>query len=167
MASYVVMVPPGGAAAAPEERARAVRDGFAVFAFLAPLLWFLWHRMWIEALATLVVAVGLGLLSRVDAVSAALPVISLAVSALFGLEAQTLRMAALRRRGWRSWGVVEAGSRDEAEARYVAEAVAAQEARAASPAPARPAVANPPAGVPGRPPRTGPAFGLLDYPWKR
>ena len=47
MASYVVMEPPEGG----PEQAILVRDGFALLAFIMPFLWFLWHRMWLEALA--------------------------------------------------------------------------------------------------------------------
>src|SRR5690606_24655547 len=107
-----------------------VRDGFTVLAFLVPLLWFLWHRMWIEAglmLAVMLVLAGLDTMSSLPFLAG---FASLLVSFALGLEAPALRMAALRRRGWHAWGVVEASNRREAEWRYAAEAEPDAAARA-------------------------------------
>ena len=49
------------------------------------------------------------------------PLIALLVSVYFGLEGAALRVAALRRRGWREWGVVHAEGLDEAQARFAYE----------------------------------------------
>ena len=47
--------------------------------------------------------------------------LSLLVSLFAGLEGAALRIAALRRRGWREIGIVEADSEDDAETRYFLE----------------------------------------------
>ena len=70
MASYVVMVPPAGQGNRPDLDAAFVRDGFAFLAFFLPVLWLLWHRLWVEAVAALVreagVHVGTGFLATPD-----------------------------------------------------------------------------------------------------
>ena len=50
MASFVVMEPPLDRATRDE---LIVRDGFHWLGFFLPLLWFLWHRLWIEAAVVL------------------------------------------------------------------------------------------------------------------
>src|SRR6188474_1545756 len=111
MASWIVMQSP--------DRTRDadlafVRDGFSFLAFLVPPLWLLWHRLWIEALlAFAVLILGAGL-ERLTGFAAAVPLL---VSIFVGLEGNGLRVAALRRRGWRDWGVVDAEHLDDAETR--------------------------------------------------
>lgn len=153
MASYVVMEPPRTAAG----DAVLVRDGFAFPAFLIPVLWFLFHRMWIEALAAFAAALLLAALGTVPGWSAAATLMSLCVSLFAGLEARNLRLAMLRRRGWSEWGVIEAAGRDDAEIRYLAE-----RGRAAEPPSATVEVA-----APGSRREGGPALGLLSYPGAR
>lgn len=157
MASYVVMEPSG--ARGTVEDTVFVRDGFAFLAFLVPFFWFLWHRLWIEALATLALALLLGSLSTLVGVGAAV-LISLAVFLMIGLEATNLRILALRRRGWQERGVVEAANKADAEARYFSE----PESGEAHSAHDRP----PPAPATAAQRKSGdPALGLLGYPGAR
>lgn len=137
MASYVVMLPasggdldidrgPGvGAGLGPglgnDRAARAVfvRDGFSLVAFLIPLIWLLWQRLWIEAI--LVVAAGLLIALAGEAGGfgqGPVIVLSLLVNLLVGLEGNGRRVARLRRRGWDDAAVVWAPNLDEAEARF-------------------------------------------------
>jgi hypothetical protein len=154
MASYVVFEPPrGGAGPA------YVRDSFRWPAFLLPWLWLLWHRLWIEALIVLAAMLGLGALGERGGLSFATPWLSLLLSLLIGFEAAALRIRALRRRGWREWGVVEAATVDDAETRYLAET-----GQAALPPPPEPSGQRPAAP---RPLPSGPALGLLHYPGGR
>ena len=160
MASYLILEP--AATTDKAEKAIIVRDGFSIPAFILPLLWFLWHRMWLEALAFLVVGVLLAGLGQLPGFTMLAPLLSVFLYVLIGLEAQALRIASLRRRGWEVWGVVEAGNRDEAELRYAAE-VGRSPARkpivpAVAPAASRPA--------PSAPRPAGSTFGLIDYPRK-
>ncbi|GLS29796.1 Protein of unknown function [Mesorhizobium albiziae] len=122
MASYVVMQAEGGRGGDADD-AVFVRDGFAWLAFFVPVLWLLWHRLWIEAAFALAVTVGLTALGNVAGFGLASPLLSLLVSLYMGLEGAALRIAALRRRGWHEFGVVDADSLDAAETRYVIETV--------------------------------------------
>ncbi|TKT82790.1 DUF2628 domain-containing protein [Aquamicrobium sp. LC103] len=163
MASYVVMEPPSRG---PDDQAVIVRDGFHVFAFLAPFLWLLWHRLWIEAAIALVVAMAFGALGSVAGLGATGAALSLLVSIYVGVEGPALKLAALRRRGWRDWGAVEADGREDAEIRYLAEAYGREPSedtggteRAAAPI----SVSNTAYDTG----RSGPALGLFSYPGNR
>lgn len=160
MPIYIVMEP-AGSRAVDHDRTAYVRDGFSVIALLVPVIWLLWYRLWIEA--ALVFAAGLAL-GAVGQALHANPVAVLALSLLIGLyialEGPALRIAALRRRGWRERGVVNADNEQEAELRHLADGLfsdpheeAMIEARAADPRTQRGTV--------------GPALGLLDYPGSR
>ena len=155
MAAYVVMEPPARQSQDARDRAVFIRDGFSLLAFLVPPLWLLWHRLWIEALLALGLSVTLAALGEAVGLGLLAAGLSLLVSVYVGLEGPALRLAALRRRGWLETGLIEAGSRDEAEIRLFAGA----EPQAAPQAPH----AALPAGAP-RQVRQGPALGLLDYP---
>jgi len=159
MASYLVLEPPGNR---PDkaEKALVVRDGFSLLALIMPLLWFLWHRMWLEALAFLCLGLLLAGLGALPGFSMLASLFSLFLYIFIGLEAQVFRVASLRRKGWEVWGVVEAANRDEAELRYAAEIAGAPVQRPAAATPSAPRIA--PAGQ-----RPSPAaFGLVDYPRK-
>jgi hypothetical protein len=164
MASYVVMEPPartmGGKAGrnGRGERAVLVRDGFRFLAFLLPPVWLACHRLWIEALLVVAVSMALSGLGMMAGFGNAAPVLLLLVSLYAGLEGSTLLLARYRRRGWHEWGVVEADNAADAEIRYLAEALTAEDE---TPAPAPvPAAAATPRGV------AQPALGLLAYPGK-
>lgn len=152
MASYVVMEPPADRAPRDE---RIVRDGFHWLGFLLPFFWLIWHRLWIEAAVVVAIVLCLSLLTAQEGWAVAATALSLAVSFFVGLEGAALRLAALRRRGWREWGVVEAESVADAETRYLAEKTAPA-AEAGRP---RAIVAA----APGPVQDGGPALGLLGY----
>ncbi|MDI6027469.1 DUF2628 domain-containing protein [Corticibacterium sp. UT-5YL-CI-8] len=123
MSVYVVMEPPGQAGGKAFQDAVLVRDGFAFLAFIVPVFWLLWHRLWLEAAVALLVMVMISLASYgLHPVAASL--LSLLVSIYVGLEGQGMRIAALLRKDWAEWGTLVAGSRDEAELRYAAQAAA-------------------------------------------
>lgn len=160
MASFVVMERASGARPAPDGASSEmlmVRDGFHVLAFLLPVVWMLWHRLWIEALVAAAVTLGLGALVNYAGAGAAGAWASLLVSLFIGLEAPSARLAALRRRGWRDWGVVEAADAGEAETRYLAEAVREVGGDASFQPSARPV----------SPARPSSALGLFAYPGAR
>jgi hypothetical protein len=156
MASYVIFEPPG--APRPED-AVFVRDGFHWLAFIVPFFWFLWHRLWLEAGLVFAAMVGLSALEQVGGMQGIVAPISVLLSLGLGFEAPALRMAALRRRGWRERGVVEADGRDEAEIRYLADADTDMPASVPYPLSTAPAPTMPP-----RRPGAVPALGLFSYP---
>lgn len=158
MASFVVMERPGSSGGARDFE--VVRDGFHWLALIFPLFWFLFHRMWIEAVAVLLLGLGLGLLMDYAGLDWLWP-FSLAISLFAGFEASALRVAAMRRAGWHEWGVVEARSREEAELRYLEDSGIAG---ADLPTPEGASVAG--GGVSGRS-TPGPALGLFSYPGGR
>ena len=121
MASWIVFQPPqtGGAS---EQDPAFVRDGFSWLAFLFPPLWLIWHRLWIEAVAAFAVLLAATALERVEGLGLAASLAGLLVAIFIGLEGNGLRIVAFRRRGWRFWGVVDAGTEYDAEMRYAAEA---------------------------------------------
>ncbi|TKB22989.1 MAG: DUF2628 domain-containing protein [Mesorhizobium sp.] len=99
-----------------------VRDGFAWLGFLVPPLWLAWHRLWVEAALAFVAMGLLSMLGERLGQETAGSLLSLLVMLFVGLEGQGLRIAALRRRGWHEWGVVEADRLDDADVRYALEA---------------------------------------------
>jgi hypothetical protein len=122
MATYVAMEPPSRSGTT--DATTLVRDGFSWLGFLVPPLWLAWHRLWIEAALAFVAMAVLSMLAEKLSLGLAGSLLSLLVSLYVGLEGQGLRIAALRRRGWHEWGVVEADSLDDADMRYVLEAEA-------------------------------------------
>ncbi|OHV86406.1 DUF2628 domain-containing protein [Mesorhizobium sp. ORS 3428] len=119
MASYVVMEPPAGGGNA--EATAFVRDGFTWLGFLVAPVWLAWHRLWVEALLAFAVMAILSVLGERLGIEWVGSALSLLVSLYVGLEGQGLRISALRRRGWREWGIVEAGDRGDAEIRHALE----------------------------------------------
>jgi Protein of unknown function (DUF2628) len=98
------------------DRLAFVREGFSWVALLVPLVWLLYHRMWIEFVVLILVYVGLQLAFGGDAQGQALTAwAGLAISVLFAFEANDLRTASLERRGYRLAGVVSGRDRVDAE----------------------------------------------------
>ena len=160
MASYVVMEPPSGAGGRKTDRAMLVRDGFHLLAFLVPALWLFFHRLWLEGLVALAVSIALSAAGSAAGLGNAAPALSFLVSLYVGLEGPALRLAALRRRGWREWGVVEADGTADAEIRYLAETHEAEERHDAALPPTPP----PPTPLATPRPAAAPALGLFSYP---
>ncbi|MEP9374535.1 DUF2628 domain-containing protein [Mesorhizobium sp. KR1-2] len=162
MAMYVAMEPPLGSKAAAPEQAVLVRDGFALLAFLVPPFWLLWHRLWIEAALVFAVALALTALAESAGYEVTSSLLSVLLSIYVGIEGPALRLAALRRRGWREWGAVEARNVRDAEIRYLAEVGAAGEDDDVPPLADKPH--RPHAAASAR--QQGPALGLFHYPGK-
>ncbi|MEQ1951564.1 DUF2628 domain-containing protein [Mesorhizobium sp. CN2-181] len=158
MARFVVMEPADALAGDAAAQARIVRDGFSLFGFIFPPFWLLWHGLLIEAVVTFAAMFGIAVATELLGLGLAGSLVSLLLSVFVGLEGSALRLAALRRRGWREWGVLEADSLADAEARYAVEVFGDADADDAAPviAPAaRPQAARP---------SKGPALGLFSYP---
>ncbi|MDP3527088.1 MAG: DUF2628 domain-containing protein [Hoeflea sp.] len=144
MTTYLVLASPG--ARTPDERSVVIADRFAFLAFVAPVIWLLFNRLWLEAIAAALVTVAAGMLAG----SGGQPVLALAIGLglqlITALEGRNWRVAALQRRGWRLVDVVETEDKDTAFEIHAAHALR----HATSPLPASPRSYRLPL-MPGRP----------------
>jgi hypothetical protein len=126
MASYLILTPPE-AKGENLEKTRFVRDGFAFLAFLFPVLWLLFHRLWFYAIAVfLIQAIGIQLLSMQGFGLAGCAVI-FAVHLLTALEGRHLQFSELSSRGWRQEGLLSAPNLVTAEDIYFSDIEAGEE----------------------------------------
>jgi hypothetical protein len=98
----------------------AIASGFRWWAAIAPLLWLLWHRLWLGVALYLLFSVALGIAFALgDIAEPAATAIGLAVSLLIGLSAADYRRWTLERRGWRLVAVLRAEANVDAEDLYI------------------------------------------------
>lgn len=159
MAAFVVMERGAADSAGPDEVA-FVRDGFHWLAFLLPVFWLLWRRLWIEALLAFAATFLLSALGELAGLEIYASLLTLLASLYFGLEAPAMRVRALARRGWREWGVLEAPRLSDAELLYGAAAAEIQNDSSGEVSGLRPLM------QPGPPLRAAPSrgIGLVPYP---
>ena len=112
MTAYLVLAGPG--APVPDEKSVVIADRFAPLAFVAPVIWLLFNRLWLEAVAAMLVVVVATILSSSGGQPVAGMAISLALSLITALEGRNWRASALQRRGWRLVEVVETDDPDTA-----------------------------------------------------
>ncbi len=99
-----------------------VKEGFAFLAFLAPLIWLLFNRMWWEAgafFALMMILQGILALSGVGPEVEAL--LSLLINIIFAFEARDLQRYRLERNGYSMIALVSGRNYDEAEQRFLVE----------------------------------------------
>lgn len=101
------------------DRVTFVREGFAILALVFPMIWLLFHRMWLVLFAFILVAaivnVGFVALGMSETIAGWA---TLAITLLFALNANDLRRWTLERRGFQFVGVVSGRNRDECEIRF-------------------------------------------------
>jgi hypothetical protein len=119
MAIYTVYRPPYPLSDPEDAALRTifVKEGIAWAAMAFPLLWFLFHRLWLVLLGYLgaiALLEGLALWAGLGIAG----ITTLLVSILIGLEANNLRCWTLARRGWVLSGVVAGRSLDICIHRY-------------------------------------------------
>jgi hypothetical protein len=96
-----------------------VRDGFYVWAFLAALVWMVWHRLWWALLGYIAISiVGEVALSALHAGFGARLTVMVLFALLMGLEGGSLRRWTLSRGKWRQIDVVVADDEQSAERRF-------------------------------------------------
>ncbi len=96
-----------------------VKDGIAWFALIVPLLWLIYHRMWLELLAFLVIFMSLPVIFGSGPAGRELAGwASLGLTVLFAVEANDLRGWALRRKGFKFAGTAWGRDRIEAETQF-------------------------------------------------
>ncbi len=138
MSTYTVHEPPRGTNRLDRAARMAfVRDGFSWGAFLVPVIWLIWRRMWWILAVYLAAALVLTLLLDWWAPNEAVQVvIGLGFALLFAFEANALRRWSLRRQNWRQAGIAVGAGRDGAERDFFARwLVPAADPRMQSPAP--------------------------------
>jgi Protein of unknown function (DUF2628) len=125
-----------------DERATSlvfVREGFAWLGFLAPVLWLLYNRMWLDLLLfILIVAAVIGLVGVAGGNEAVIGWVMLLINLGFGLEARNVYRAALARSGHALIGVVTGRDLEEAERRFLSEWLPEVQSSAGGPATASP-----------------------------
>jgi Protein of unknown function (DUF2628) len=94
-----------------------VKDGFSWPAFFFPVLWVLWHRMWLTLVYYVVFVLVVAWIGRLGGDNIA-TVFAVLGGVLFALEANNLRRLSLERRGWREVGGASGRNYDEAETRF-------------------------------------------------
>lgn len=113
MTAYLVLASPG--AQIPDERSVVIADRFAPWALIAPVIWLLFNRLWLEALAAVLVMAVATYLAGSAGQPALGIALDLALSLLTALEGRNWRASALQRRGWRLVDVIET---DDAEVAF-------------------------------------------------
>ena len=114
---YSIHLPPPYSARGREPD--ALREGFSPIAFLLTVAWALANRLWIQAgvlAAVIGVLLVIGIVAGLNV--AGLAVVTLAVMAWVGMEANDWLRTGLARRGWREVGVIAAENEDAALRRY-------------------------------------------------
>ena len=145
-------------------RVRFVRDGFHFWAMVLAPLWMLFHRLWIELIAYLLIVGGTAfVLRRLGIEEDAGFWVALFLAVLVGMEASSLLRWKLARRGFEQVGIVVGDNLEDAERRFFD--AWTDEPRAAEPA------ASPPPSPFGPPPTASqPAsdvIGLFPQPQAR
>jgi hypothetical protein len=113
MTAYLVLASPG--AQIPDERSVVIADRFAPWAIIAPVIWLLFNRLWLEAFAAFLVMVVAAYIAPALPVSPLWELPSTWRSLLItALEGRNWRAAALQRRGWHLVDVIETDDPDVA-----------------------------------------------------
>jgi len=119
MTTYTVHAPPVSATGGMREAERMVfvRDGFCWAAFLIPVIWMLYRRMWLVLCFYALFAVGVEWAGRTLGAPTAVA-LGLLGALYLGFEGNTLRRWTLARRRFREQGIADGRSLEEAEIRF-------------------------------------------------
>jgi len=103
-----------------EAEVLAIASGFRWWAAIVPLVWLLWHRLWLGFVLYLLFSIALGVgFALGDIAEPAATAIGLAVSLLIGFGAADYWRWTLERKGWRLVAVLRAEAAADAEALYI------------------------------------------------
>ncbi len=117
MKAFTVHMPPDLPGDTAAERAVFVKDGFCWPALFIPVLWLLWHRLWLVLIAYFVAVAAITAVEIIAGEGAAI-IILIAFAFYFAAEANNVWRWSLRRRGWTRAGEAFGRDRGEAEIRY-------------------------------------------------
>ena len=101
------------------ERYRFVKDGFSWPAFFVPVLWILWHRLWLTLVWYIVFVLVVAWTGRLVSDGAA-GWVALLGTVLLAFEANNIRRLSLEGRGWHEIGSSFGRNMEEAEVRFFA-----------------------------------------------
>ncbi len=141
MRAFTVHAPPGDGAERPAdpEKLAFVKDGICWPALLVPVVWIIWHRLWLTLVWYIVFALVVAWIGRLWNEDFA-TIVAVLGAILFALEANNIRRLSLNGRGWREAGGSFGKNLEEAEARYFGvPSHATGESRQPEPQPDRPA----------------------------
>lgn len=96
-----------------------IKDGFSWPALFVPILWMLWHRLWLALVYYIVFVLLIAWTGRLANEDIAV-VVAILWSLLFALEANNIRRLSLEDRGWDEVGSSFGKDITEAEARFFA-----------------------------------------------
>jgi hypothetical protein len=155
MAIYTIHKPPLG----DMEQSRFIREGVNFFALVVPLIWLVWHRLWLALLAYVAVMIAIGLAGRVMGGVGAILLSALPGLYLF-VEGNELLRNRLSRSGYTLADVVEGDNVRDAEIRYFTDAVPVAAERDSAPS-AKPEALVPKSAAPHRQPRDTSGIGIF------
>jgi hypothetical protein len=117
MRAYTVHAPPDEAE---PERFAFVKDGFSWPALFVPILWVLWHRLWLALVWYLAWLLTLAWVDRLagEGFATALAIVG---AVWLAAEGNDIRRRSLASRGWRELGAAGGKNLEEAEVRFFAE----------------------------------------------
>ena len=121
MTVYTVHAPPepSGSVVKTAEKFVFIKESFAIWAFITPPLWLIYHRMWLVLAGWLVFAAAVA--AGHYYVGGLIPgIVDVVASLWFALEANELRRWTLARNGWQFLGVAAGRRRDEIERNFFA-----------------------------------------------
>lgn len=108
------------------EKAVFIREGFNIFAFLFGMFWAAYHRMWLMAIALVIIMAFFGSAEELKWFDAAsLAIIHLTFNFIIGFQANDLRRTHLSRRGYIMSDVVVSDNELRAQQRYFDRVLAA------------------------------------------
>ena len=111
------------------DKFRFVRDGFHFWAFVAGLIWLVWHRLWWALLGYVVLSiVGEIALSMLGAGSGTRMIVMFLFALLMGFEAASIRRWTLSRGKWHQVDLIVADDEETAERRFFERWTARREA---------------------------------------
>jgi len=113
MRTYTVHAPPD-----PQpERFAFVKDGLSWPALLVPVIWIVWHRMWLTLIGYIIFVLLVAWTGRLLGDTQA-TIFAVAGVLILGLEGNAIRRLSLENRGWRDVGEAFGRNLTEAEIRF-------------------------------------------------
>lgn len=101
------------------ERIVFIREGFAMWALLVPLIWLFYHRLWLVMIAYLAAVFSIGVLVTVANLPEMISgLVTMALSLLLALEGNDLRRWSLSRKGYALVDVSAGRDVEECEQRF-------------------------------------------------